>query len=117
MGTKAELNARVAGFLGRKRPSQPINDELNTRINEAFDSVYADLKDDQLVTFPSTETSSLPNAQMPHLAALMAFDCTSDIGVSAERYQRIVSARNIAKTNIRRLTTPKYETVDGAEDF
>ena len=67
MGTKAELNARVAGFLGRKRPSQPINDELNTRINE--------------------------------------------------RYQRIVSARNIAKTNIRRLTTPKYETVDGAEDF
>jgi hypothetical protein len=113
--TLTELYNRTAEMLGRKRLGQDMDNALLLRITAAYNEGYEDLKDDQLVTWAAA--GAVPNAIGPHLAALMAFNCTASIHVSNELYQRIVNARNIAKREIRRLVTPKYQTVDDAENF
>lgn len=113
--TLTELYERTGEFLGRKRLGQSMDNSLLVRITAAYNEGYEDLKDDQLVTW--AVANSVPNAIGPHLAALMAFNCTSSIHVSESLYQRIVAARNIAKREIRRLVTPQYQTTDEAEDF
>jgi len=113
--TLTELYNRTAEFLGRKRLGQDMDNALLVRITAAYTEGYADLKDDQLVIWASA--NAVPDAIGPHLAALMAFNCTSTIHVSDTLYQRIVNARNIAKREIRRLVTPQYVTTDYPEDF
>ncbi len=115
MTTQADARSRTAGMLGRLRLGQSLDTTLDARIQTAYDEVYLDLKDDQLVTW--AQTAAIPDAMTPHVVALMAFNCTADIGVSDDRYQRIVNARNIAKREIRRLSTPQYEAVDKNEDY
>lgn len=115
MATKAEVRNRTAEFLGRLRLGQSLDDALKVRIDSAYTEVYADLKDDQLVTW--AEAGTIPNKVAPHMAALMAFNCTSSVHVSESLYQRIIAARNIAKREIRRLVTPVYQVTDEPEDF
>ena len=113
--TQADIRSRAASMLGRLRLGQSLDDVLDTRLQKAYNEVYLDLKDDQIVTW--AQAADLPSAMVPHVVALMAFNCTTDIGVSDDRYQRIVNARNIAKREIRRLSTPQYEAVDKNEDY
>lgn len=113
--TLNEAYNRTAEFLGRLRLGQSMDNALLVRITSAYTEVYADLKDDQIVTWASA--GPIPDPVGPHVAALMAFNCTSSVHVSNELYQRIVSARNIAKREIRRLVTPQYQTTEPAEDF
>lgn len=113
--TLNELYARTAEFLGRKPLGQAMPNALLLRIQAAYTEGYEDLKKDQLVTWAAA--NAVPDPIGPHLAALMAFNCTSSVHVSDSLYQRIVAARNIAKREIRRLVTPQYMTVDAPEDF
>lgn len=113
--TLSELYERTGEFLGRKRLGQAMSNDLLIRITAAYTEGYADLKKDQLVIW--AEANAVPDEIGPHLAALMAFNCTSSIHVSQTIYDRIVNARNIAKREIRRLVTPQYMTTDPAEDF
>ena len=113
--TLSELYNRTAEFLGRKRLGQDMDNALLVRVTASYTECYADLKDDQLVTWASDGT--VPNEIGPHLAALMAFNCLSSVHVSSELRDRIIAAFRIAKPNIRRLITPQYQTTDEAEDF
>ena len=115
MATKAEVRSRVAEMLQRVRLGQSIPSALTTRINDAYDEVYQDLKDDQLVTWAVAGT--IPDKVAPHLVALMAFNCTDSVHVSDALFNRIVAKRNIAKNEIKRVTTPQYESLDEPEDF
>ena len=115
MATKAEVVLRAAQMLQRVRLGQAIDNTLQTRIETAYTEVYEDLKDDQLVTWAVAGT--IPDKVAPWLAALMAFNTTDSIHVSESVFSRIVAKRNVAKREIRRLVTPKYETVDDGEDY
>lgn len=115
MATKAEVRDRVGQMLQRVGLGKSMDDALKNRIDTAYTEVYQDLKDDQLVTWAIAGT--IPDKVAPHLAALMAFNCTSSIHVSDRLFSRIVANRNIAKREIRRLVTPQYESLDEAEDF
>ena len=115
MATKAEVALRTAQMLQRVRLGQAIDNTLETRINSAYTEVYNDLKDDQLVTWAVAGT--IPDKIVPWLVALIAFNCTDSVHVSDAVFARILAKRNIAKREIRRLVTPKYETIDEAEDY
>ena len=115
MSTKQEVIDRAASMLGRLRVGQSINAALNTRLSDAYDEVYQDLKDDELVTW--AQTGTIPDKITPHLAALMAESCMIDIPVSTERYGRIGLKASAAKRNIRRLVTVKYVDLDDARDY
>lgn len=115
MATKAQVRNTAAGFLGRRRLGQAITDDLKTRLDEAYTHVYEDLKDEALAIWASNGT--IPDEIAIHVSALMAFDATSDVGVSNARYNRIVTAASLAKPAIRKKVTPDYESLDDPEDF
>lgn len=119
MATKAEVRNTAAGMLGRRRIGQAINDAVKTRLDESYAYVYADLKDEGLAIWASTGT--IPDEIAPLVSALMALDASNDIGISKERYQRIIlktgADGEFAKQKIRRKVTPDYESLDDPEDF
>ena len=119
MATKAEVRNTAAGMLGRRRLGQAITNDLKTRLDEAYNYVYADIKDEGLNTWAST--GAIPDEVAPMVSALMAYNATNDVGVSKERYARIVAVTGLdgerAMQKIRRKTTPDWESLDEPEDF
>lgn len=117
--TKAEVRDRAATELGRLRLGQSLQHQDKVRIEEAYDEVYADLKDEGLNTWASD--ASVPDELVPFVSALVALRCTNTYGVSQERLQRIMSVTgvdgNLAKREIRRLVTPAYESMEDPADF
>jgi hypothetical protein len=115
MATVAETKHKAGRMLGVVRYGQSLKPEHDGLLGEAYTQVYADLKEEGYATWASTGT--VPDPVMPHLAALMAFTCTTDIGVSAERYEAILANRNVAKPEIRRLVTPAHESIEEPTDY
>jgi hypothetical protein len=115
MATVAETKHKAGRMLGVVRMLQALKAEHDALLQEAYDQAYADLDEEGYATWAST--GEVPDAVMPHLAALMAFSVCTDLGVSAERYQAILAQRNVAMPNIRRLTTPAHESVDEPTDY
>lgn len=110
---------RAANALGLRRLNQAIAAEHSTRIGEAYDEVYGQLKDEGLATWAST--GSVPDAIVPHVSALMAANCLDSYGVSEERFARITNAAGpdgeTAKMNIRMHVNPSTVSPDNPTDF
>jgi len=117
MATITEVRNTAAGMLGKHRLGQAINNDLKTRLDRAYTEVYADLKNDRLTIWSSAANTTIPDGVSPHVSALMAFNATSDIGVSEARYARIIAARSIAKKEIKKIVTPDYESLSEPENF
>lgn len=117
MATLAEVRNIAAGLLARHRLGQAITNDIKVRLDQSYDYVYADLKDEQLTIWSKDSGTVIPDGVATHVAALMAFEANSDIGVSDARYQRILLKANLAKPSIRKIVTPIYESLDSTEDF
>jgi len=115
MATVAEVKKRALQLLGITRINQAAQSQDDTRIATAYTEVYEDLKEEGLATWASTGT--IPDGVVPHLVALMAFNAVDEYGVSTERYQRIVGRVIPATKEIRKLTTPKYESLEESTDY
>lgn len=117
--TKAQVRDRAATELGRLRLGQALQSQDATRIGEAYDEVYADLKSEGLNIWAST--GSVPDELVPFVSGLVALRCVGTYGVSRDRFQRIVSVTgidgNLAKREIRRLVTPAHESAEEPTDF
>lgn len=119
MATKSDVRNTAAGMLGRRRLGQAITNDLVVRLDQAYNYVYAELKDEGLNTWASDGT--IPDKVAPLISALMALDATNDVGVSDKRLQRIVIKTGTdgekAIEKIRRKLTPDWESLDDPEDF
>lgn len=102
-------------MLGLLRFGQDLQNQDQVRIEAAFDEVYDDLKDEGLAIWAST--AAVPTELVPHMAALVAMNCTEDYGVSDSRYQRIAAKAGVAKREIRRLVTPAFESLEEPADY
>ena len=102
-------------MLGIVKKPESLRSEHDTILTEAYDQEYAALKKEGLAIWASSGT--VPDAVMPHLAALMAFQVADDLGISNDRYNRILSRRNVAMPEIRAYVTPEYEYTDDPTDF
>ena len=96
---------------------------MKTRLDEAYDVVYARLKDEQLTFWSSGSSATIPDNVTPHVAALMAKDATSTYRVSDAVMGRItLEVEGTPNTlgaweGIRAASTPKYESLDEPEYF
>lgn len=117
MATKAELRDQVLEYLGKKQIGQSATSAQQTDIEQAIDEVYADLKADRMLSFPST--GDVPNDVLPYIKQLVALRRSS--GLSEERYQRILNDAGDngwkAKREIRRVIAPFHEPTDEAVDY
>jgi hypothetical protein len=120
MATKAEVRNLVLTGLGVLRLGQDPQNQDSSSVETAYDQVYARLKELGLATWAST--GEVPDALVPHVRDLVALECaTSLYGISNERMNRIMlragaSGEN-AERELRRLTTPRYESADDPCDY
>jgi len=117
LATLAEVRDISAGLLGRRRLGQAINASVKDRLDQSYDYVYADLKDQRIAIWSSAANTTIPDAVAPHVAALMAFEATSDIGVDQAHMQGKELKESKAIPAIRRFAKPDYESLDEAENF
>ena len=114
--TLDEVKFMALELLGISQEGVPMTVNHSTRMGRAYDTVYADLKKSKgLATWVSA--GPIPDEVSPHVAALMAFESSDAFYVSEARYARIVGKATMAKPEIRRLTTPDYESMDEPVDF
>lgn len=83
--TIAELRNRALQKLGRLGRSQTATGALADDMNDAYNEVYAELKNKGLVAW--AEAGPVPNEYVPHVVNLMCI--LRSEGISNERYQRL----------------------------
>lgn len=119
MATKSEVRNKAASMLGILRLNQSLQDQDATRIEEAYDEVYEDLKKEGIATWAST--AEVPTAVVPHMVAYVAYNCLSTYNVPVDKYNRILNKAGLngdnAKREIRRLVNPQYVSQENAVDY
>lgn len=119
MATKAEVKNRTLQLLGVLRLGQSAQHQDSTRMETAYQEVYAQLKELSLATWAVAGT--IPNSITMWLVALMAHNAIDEYGVSDSRYQRIMRLAGVngenAKKEIKLLTNPAFESLDEPDDF
>lgn len=115
MATVEEVRHKAGRLLGVVRFGQALKSEDDLLLTESYAQVYDALKDEGIAIWAST--SDVPDRVAMHMAALMAFNVCDDKGVSPSRYNRILSRRNVAMPEIRRLTQPQHESLDNPVDY
>lgn len=119
MATKAEVRNQALQMLGVLRIGQSPQDQDKTQIETAYDEVYLDLKKEGLATWAAT--GDVPDEITPYMAGLVALSRNATYAISTERYQRIVNLVGVdgerGKREIRRLATPKFESLEEPTDY
>jgi hypothetical protein len=115
MATREEVRHKAGRMLGIVRFGQSLRTEDDSLLSESYTQVYDTLKNKGLAIWAST--ADLPDRVVPHVGALVAFNVADDKATSTERYNRIVSKRNVAMREIRSLVTPSHESLDKTVDY
>lgn len=115
MATKAEVRNYTLQELGVLQLGQSAQSQDATEIETAYDEVYADLKSEGLAVWAST--GSVPAKLVPHMVALVAYSRANTYGISNDRYMRIAAKAGTAKSEIRRLVQPDYESLTEPTDY
>lgn len=118
--TKAQVRDRVGSdYLGILRLGQDLQPQDDTRISDAFDEVYEQLKKDGLATWAST--ASVPAAIVPHMVVLIAQQCQATYSLSLPRQALILQDAGAngegAKKEIRKLASQDYSSQDEPVGF
>lgn len=120
MATKAEVKTQTLENLGIIGVGRTAASQHDTRMDTAYTQVYNDLKSEGLATWAEAGTS-IPDEVAPFLAGLMALNAHLPYGISQMRLNRLYAdfGQNgiLAKREIRRLTTPDYESLEEPDDF
>ncbi len=82
---------------------------------EVYGQVYAELRSEGIAVWASG--NDVPNELAHHMGAIMAYYAAPRKSVPADRYSLIASHAFAAKPEIRRFTTPPYETMSDPVDY
>lgn len=115
MATKAEVKNETLYLLGLLAVGDTAAAADDTYMDTKWDVVFDDLKDEGLDGWPTA--GPVPDKCVDHVAALMALSAMDTYSVDQVRYQRIVNKAQVAKIEIRRLLTPRHESLDEPVDY
>lgn len=119
MASKDEAQQLAAELLGIIAIGQSIESPHDTRMEEAYNEVYAELQVLALPVWATTE--EMPDEVTPHFVGLMAHNKLNLYSVSDSRYQRIINQTGAngerAKSNIKSLLRDSYEDLNEATDY
>jgi len=115
MATAEKLHDRAAQDLGILRLNATLQAQDATRMEEAYEEVYASLKKEGIATW--AYDGDVPAEVVPHVAALMAENCLNTYSVSDKRYVRITRSASKAKREIRAEVQDEYVSQDDPKDY
>lgn len=113
--TLDEVKFAALELLGISQEGVAMTANHSARMGRSYNKVYDELKDMGLATWVAA--GPIPDKLADHVEALMALEASSAFYVPDGRYQRIVNKALIARPELRRLTTPDYESMDAPTDF
>jgi len=113
--TKSEIRDLAANELGVLPLNGSLQSQDATRIETAYNVVYAKLKSSGDATWAST--GSVPDAIVDNVVSLVAASCANTYGVSDSRYIRIKTDATIAEKEIRKYTANNYVSQSEAKDY
>ncbi len=106
MATKAEIRDKAGAKLGKKKLGQALQSAVSDDLDDAYDEVYARLRDEDLVSWHST--AEVPDELVSPVVDLVSFARIDEYGVKGERAQRIMIAASQAEIRIRRSLQDDY---------
>lgn len=106
--TLAELRNRTLEDMGVIEIGGIPDDRYKTRVDQAYNEVYDDLKDQSLNFW--SNIGEIPNRFVPYVSALIIENLKVGIPISQERYARVFPTIQKAKFKISELGSQKYET-------
>ena len=112
--TKQQIRDRSAEMLGFNPIRQPLESNIASRIEQAYDEIYEILKEEGLAIWGSS--GNVPNKLAPFVIYLVAQNCIS-LGTTPERISIINIGAQEATSNIRRYVTPDYASQEEAKDY
>jgi hypothetical protein len=115
MATLAEVRHIAGELMGIVPYGRAMNAQDDLLLAEVYGQVYAELKSEGIAVWAAA--NDVPNEVAHHVGALMAFYAAPRKSVDAERYSLISAHRSVAKPEIRRYTTPQYETMSDPVGF
>jgi len=115
MATKAKVKSETLYLLGILAVGDTVSSTDDTYMDDVWDYVFNDLKDEGLDGWPIA--GPVQDNCVPHVSSLMALSSMDTYSVDQVRYQRIVNKAQVAKIEIRRLLTPRYESLDDPVDY
>ncbi len=119
MATKAEAQQRAAEMMKIVPVGQAVDANIDARLGEAYDEVYARLQLEGLAIWLSTE--AMPDEVVPYFVALMAENKMGQIPVSektaAEILRRTGPDGEVAMGMIRKFLNTSYEDNEPITDY
>lgn len=115
MPTLEELRNEAGQLLGLTREGQSLAADHDAMLVKAYERAYDSLSNEGIA--PWAEDGEVPARVLNHVAAIMAFDCSTKVSLSEARYNRILSLRNIARPEIRKEMASPYESYTEADDY
>lgn len=115
MATKAKVKEEAGQMLGIIRIGQSLNPTQDAKMNEYWNETRDELVEEELGVYPAA--GPVQDRIKPHVAALMALKGTESFSITPARYQRVVAKANVAKREIRKNVTPKYESAEEPTDY
>lgn len=118
MATREAIRDRVGNDLGILPFNQSLPPEHATRVDSAYEEVFADLQQRGLALW-AYEDGDVPAEYVPHVVALSALNCiiSGSYAVPEERYARIATAAARALPEIRALVRGRFLTRDCPRDY
>lgn len=115
MASVSDIKNQALRELGVIQVGQSADAQDFNLIGEAYDSVYAILKQQGLATWSSTGT--IPNEIRDQVVALVAMSKINEFSVSEKRYNRILPKAQVAIPSIKSLVSPANESQDDPVDY
>jgi len=115
VATKAKVKEEAAQMLGILRPGQSLNAPNDGKLDEYWTETLDELIEEELGVYPAG--GPVQDRIKPHVAALIALKGTETFSITPARYNRVISKAQVAKREIRKLVTPKYESMEEPTDY
>ncbi len=106
MATPLEVKNSALRSLGVIRFRGAADPEHQAEISEAYDELYARLKDEELVSWSAT--GNIPAKWATTVIDLLAFSRANQFSVSNDRFARLAGAASVAE---------RYKFVLNADDY
>lgn len=113
--TKAEIRDDVAVELGIKRINAVLQNEHVVKIEQTYDEVYAELKEDGLANWALA--GEVPNQYVQSMKMLIADRLLNAYGVSNERYTRITEKASTAYENMQKYAENLTVSTEDVKDY
>lgn len=115
MATQQQLKNKAADRLGMRAIGQTLSHAQNQMFQSAYDALYDRLENDGKVAW--AKSGDIPDAFLPPISAMLAFELADDVGIAGERFARLQNSAYNAQKDLCALLAKPYVSQSNVTDY